>query len=730
MNSPLFLHITDAHVTGVGTELRRDDLKVKVAGIEHTTREASLELLFSRLAEHLQSQNRTLDGVIFTGDAADRGKLSGHEALLTFILDHLGPVGVTPAQIVATPGNHDVPRGTPPGSAERYEAFVAAWRKAGCVTPWLDGIDTPTVTNPGAHRLVDAEHRWALFPINSANWSHVQSDLPPELEAVWSDIPSLVAKGDPKLAETLKAQLNDIIRHDMARVSEEQLEALRQVVASTPQPTNGNQLRIAAIHHHLRSPSLREEVKAFADFTNLELLRRALRDRDIRVVLHGHKHVHAAQTELVYNAAGKDPSRLLVLSGATFDAHQEADAVRLLELNGLPWTPAIHLSRLALLRKGTEARYDDGEDFPLWEHDGTGSGSIVVHGSDLDTVYHRVRSAADGGAKGNTLVVDLDLPADAKASMPSDYPFPNALDQDSGPLWFNELAEWWQARHSRLEQRVPYHHGSRLYRYGGVFDQVARVAELLRRKPSSRAVAILIDPMRDFTPSGSDDEDFASFCLVQFRKRETGSASFVDVIGYYRAQEFARWWPINIAELRGLQLEVIRDTNAKPGRITTMTAEARAFGRSPTEVSVPVIDRWLDQHPGRLFLLATYLSGRQGESEEPNRADVVRSWVQSLEDFEQATQDYNPDGVPFAIEGLEALAIYITALGPKGDLASFLRALTGLINANRAYAATRRLRSDFEKWGARDHLANLKRLSLSLLGKYETSIPPIAGNAN
>jgi hypothetical protein len=96
---------------------------------------------------------------------------------------------------------------------------------------------------------------------------------------------------------------------------------------------------------------------------------------------------------------------------------------------------------------------------------------------------------------------------------------------------------------------MPFIHGSRLRRYGGKINQVDRVIKLLKTKASTRALAVLIDPFRDFTADGVDEE-FASFCLVQFKRRELGGAQrAVDVIAFYRAQEFARWWPINIAEI-------------------------------------------------------------------------------------------------------------------------------------------------------------------------------------
>lgn len=712
MADPLFLHITDPHITGDGVPFKRDDHKAKIPGIDHTTREKQLTLLLSRIAERLGDEGRELDAVIFSGDAAERGNLAGHAALHDIIVSTLGGIGITSGKIVATPGNHDVPRGKAPGTPERYEAFIEAWRKPGCITPWLDGVDTDDL-KPENHRLVASDHAWAIFPINSANWSHTESLLESPLKEIWEKIPELADDAD---RSAVKKQLDALIRFDMARVSPDHLEMLRKIVRDTPQPQSGAQIRLAAIHHHLRTPSLHEEIKPFADFTNLEHIRQALRQREIDVVLHGHKHQHAAQRELIYDSHGENPRRILVVSGATFSEQNEADAVRTVKLTGVPWTPAVQITKFALIRSGTDLSSEDDQPISLWRPIETNSGSVTVQGDDFDTVYHRACELAD---KDTTLIVDLDLPEDAAAAIPTEYPAPPSLKGDARNRWFEELAEWWQARHSRLESRVPYHHGSRLNQYAGTFDQIGRVTSLLKKKASSRAIAILIDPMRDFHPEGDEKENFASFCLVQFRKRELSQGKYVvDAIAYYRAQEFKKWWPINVAELRALQKSVCTGSKMTPGRITTITADARASGNKPTEVLVPIIDRWLDQSPGRLFLLAAHLAGHISGETSQAREEVIRGWMQSLDEFEEAAREYNDDGVPMAIEGLDALACYIEALEPTDtNLQQFLVELRGLERVNRAYQDSEKKKANFDRWGALPHLEKLRKLSSILLGK-------------
>lgn len=164
----------------------------------------------------------------------------------------------------------------------------------------------------------------------------------------------------------------------------------------------------------------------------------------------------------------------------------------------------------------------------------------------------------------------------------------------------------------------------------------------------------MLIPPRCRSPGGTSEE-FASFCLVEFRRRDAGGGGqSVDVIAFYRAQEFARWWPINIAELRLLQREIGAALGFKPGRITTI-ADARTIGRSPTQVAMPIIDRWLDQAPERLHLLTDALVHRSVRGEKQRRA--VAEWRGALVELRKATNEFNGDGVPVAIEGFELLPL-------------------------------------------------------------------------
>lgn len=702
-SSATFLHVTDPHIAGDGTVLHRDDHKVSVPGIRQATREDALDLALGRVAEGLKREGRSLDGVLFSGDAQDRGRPGGHELLLRILLNHFGTLGITAARIVAVPGNHDVLRGSAPGSVDRYKSFVDTWRAAGCVTPWLDGVDPSPVAggDHGKHYLIAEDRRWAILPINSSNWSNIVANLPEPLNGVWSRLAGLAANGDSALEKQLRAQLDALASYDMARVSPEQLEALRVIMRDVPQPKAGAQLRVAVLHHHLRAPGLREELKPFADVSNLEQVRTFLRDRSIDVVVHGHKHEQAAQFEHIYDDKGEDHRTTLVISGATFGDAQDRDAIRLITIDGLPATATVRIESFQLPRLGIDAGLPKTIVRRLWNPVAPLAGApVVLQGTNIDDVYERACVLASKDADRGTLIVHLDLPSDDPSSLPlpATYPVPSPLAEEERQPWLRDLVTWWQLDRSRLEDRLPYVHGGRLRRFGGKIDQIDRIIQLLQEASTTRALAVLIDPFRDFTPNGQDEE-FASFCLVEFKRREVrGGRTAIDCIAFYRAQEFARWWPINVAELRQLQRDIGQALGFEPGRITTVAGDARTISKSPSQVAMPIIDRWLDQAPGRLHLLANVFRDRNAGTTQ--RREAVRDWERSLSDLRQATQAFNPDRMAVPIEGLEMLAEYLEVARDEkdGELASLANTMRNLARHNRMFDRSSRNLSDFKGW--------------------------------
>ncbi len=278
--------------------------------------------------------------------------------------------------------------------------------------------------------------------------------------------------------------------------------------------------------------------------------------------------------------------------------------------------------------------------------------------------------------------------------------------------------DWWQLPQSQLQERVPYIHGTRLHNYANNLDHSDRVRTLLKDKQTTRAIALLVDPSVDFKEPSGGKTDFASFCLVQFTRRDENSTVFIDCVGYYRAQEMVKWWPINVAELLELQTQVGKPFNGQPGRITTITACARSLARSPTHVAMPVIDRWLDQTPEKYFILASALLNEAAMTD--NARKVLREWVTALDDLTGTATAQTQDGGPVvAIEGPARLATYLkSGTGPRAeacaDLADYLAEIARLGKSPPPAANV----SERQGWG--DQLSKLLKRVAEQCRQYDT----------
>jgi hypothetical protein len=132
---------------------------------------------------------------------------------------------------------------------------------------------------------------------------------------------------------------------------------------------------------------------------------------------------------------------------------------------------------------------------------------------------------------------------------------------------------------------------------------------------------------------------------------------------------------------------------------------------------MPIVDRWLDQAPQRLHLLADALvhKGINGDAQ----ASAVRDWRRSLSELRTATQGFNSDGIPVAIEGLLTLAAYIEATAPAGDeeLALLARNLSDLARVNQTFEHSTLSRASFNRWSpvAQSLLTTLERMTAARL---------------
>lgn len=683
-----FLVLTDLHLAGI---LKRDEIKSpSIPKIENPSRIAATGELLSSIADYLRRRHLTLEAVIFAGDAQDKGSKGSHDAAYQSIVDAFQEFGIDAAKIVSTPGNHDVLKGSPPGSEERYADFASVWRDKGCIVPWIDGLDPQKPSDTVRHRLVADDAQWAIYPLNTSNWSQVRANIPKDLTTVWDELPKKMAQGNGILEEQVKAALGRLLDYDMANISNDQLKVFRQTVDDTPQPTAGSQVRLAVMHHHLRSPSFRVEYKPFEGITNLEQLRSVLKETNVAAAIHGHKHEHNFRYEYVQSTDPDSPHRIAVVSAGTFQDGADHDAALLLTLKGLPYTPEISVERIDLPRTALDLTVSEPVSLMLVGLRNVEGAPVIVQGSNLDELYARAVQKAKSHI-GETLIVHYDPSDTRKGSLklPSQYPRSNGVTDEEMQNWLEDLVQWWQLERSSRDNDFPYPHGSRLRLFGGKLNQIDRIVRLLEKEPSSRALAVLVDPLRDFDRNG-EDEAFPSFTMMQVRKRETLRHTFsIDVIGFYRAQEFSQWWPVNMAELRLLQSELADHLKANLGTITTVTTDARFKPQGPGQVAVPVFDRWVDQSPEKLFMLALTLSG--DTRGEPFQEVLLREWVRSLNDIKEASSAADIDGLLIPAEGLKTLVTYLSMIDRQGEKSPLVQQLRSLVTANQTYQQSRKL---------------------------------------
>lgn len=672
-----FLHVTDCHLspTAAGDAV---DRKVWVPGMPAPLREEVLRATLKRLVEALKKRGQKLDGVLFSGDGTLRGEPEGQKRLRTLLLEELDQLSVSNATFVASPGNHDIIAGTKPGTQERYKLFTDAWLEPSpVIVPFLDGIDDIDALDPKRHVLTGDDGAWAVFPINTANWCQLtlRNEEYPGLDRLRDIV---------KDNDELRKLLDKLSSYDIARVSEDQLEVLRHLITSIGDEAT---LRIAVMHHHTLPVGAREEFKPFADMTNLGQLRQVLREHGFQILIHGHKHETAAYFDHIYadDDLTAPAHRILTISGGTFDAAspQISDPVRLIEIEHARHAPICTITRVAMASPGRRIRLTPLTPIRVWETDAQHHGPIVIYGTSIDDVYERAVQATDVK---RTMICVLDLNPVEELPIPKAYP--HAEDADRRREWFEETVRWWQLPSSRLEDRIPYIHGSRLKRFAGWFNQIERIIGILKDgKATSKTIALIVDPTRDLAGNNS----FASFCFVQFCLRGNKT---LDCIGYYRTQEFRHWWPVNVAELRHLQIAVANAASLAPGQITTIAPYPRLSEvRQPTKVAVPLIDQWLDNHPERIALITMALTNGQGEHYE----EGLKYWRRCINDLLQGATEFHADGVPVAIEGLDLLRDWMKCAGGDEDL---LRLLDELSNENRMLPNNPKLH-EFNRWKTR-----------------------------
>jgi 3',5'-cyclic AMP phosphodiesterase CpdA len=692
---PVILHLSDVHLGRAERDEVADDYKGEFVPLEErTNRYKILRWTLEALQEVVPEQ--PLDAVVVSGDITVANREDGFEQFED-LLGGLGELRPTNDRVVVVPGNHDVTWRTPPSSPERYEYFLKHVREAGYVTPLLDGID---IDSDGkrigddklTHHVVADDGSWVILPVNSSNYSGSREPLNELTDDDWEE---LLKWASSNVGANAPGQLERIRVNDAARVSPGQLQALNALLTSAAADASplGLPLRIAVIHHHLLPVSPREEVKSYESITNLGLVRNFLRDNDIGVVLHGHKHREYVYKDHVYPPEGLlagEPHEVLVLAGATIGTvdWDQTNIARLIRIDSAQKARQVSLAEVAGKEAGGALDPPSYERVPLWRRSDSAirSGSPeVVLGRDFDETYARVRSLFAAVSRLTHVVCCIENAASVD-KLPEGYPEIPDVAEETRQQWYDGIVAWWQKTDSSLRERLHFTHGSRIVRPD--VDQIDSAADALRADSSTtRAVITLLDPAQDRV--GQIEHKYPAFCLIQLVVRDEGKRRLLDCIGYFRKQEMRYWWPVNVGELRHVQKLVLSHLGGgksefEPGAIWTVTTLA-VDGTTVPRVAVPAIDRIFDDDEGRLWSMA-YAVAWDGMADRKERVAELLELLDEL----VPDKDFDPDGVPVAREGLSYVAGELQRLGkhhpgsPASDLAKTLQTL---YRANRDYNA-------------------------------------------
>jgi hypothetical protein len=437
---------------------------------------------------------------------------------------------------------------------------------------------------------------------------------------------------------TADEELKGLRTYDMPQVDFRQLEALGKRLDGLGIGTDADadpRLRIAALHHPIGVAASRQEIKPFEMITNLAEVRSFLRDRGFHVVLHGHKHESYAGWEWLV-PPGEElstvPHRVLVL-GSPGDFKTNRTACRLIEISPedakpVPGAPRIRFADIKAVRAGQGLGLD-GLEGPC-----TSLAQPFMQSTDVSTPWVvRAKTADAAYQQLRDLPTDSDTPRPVISVVESPGSTGDPITNyrsDDGALQLSDLVAWWQLPRPeavRTFSGSEFNHGERLY--AGSENAIARAVRAL---PSSKAIALLVDP-KETGKRGEETLEFPAFTALQLQPRKLGKgATALDIVGIYRKQDLDLWWPVNMAELAKIQSEAVEIAideqilkgTIEPGRLIAIATFGVHDDVLP-QMAGTALDRAVDLRPAWLYELAHLAAHPTADSEA--------QWATALSDI-------------------------------------------------------------------------------------------------
>jgi hypothetical protein len=649
----LILHLSDLHLANTTADDQVGDYKIEAVPEEdRVTRIGLMQSTLDALSNWLVAGDEALDAVIITGDVTTRGRPEGF-AKLPGLLAALGDALPEPGRIVVVPGNHDVTWDTPPGSAERYDAFIEGMRQPGYVTPLLDGVDYESAASLSAPGPLLIGPDFAIAAVNSADMCGVLEPFPADVE---EELQRLSSSGD------ISASLQDSIRrvrlYDMPRISEPQMAAVAGLLEQVP----AGLVRIAALHHQLAPVREEEEVKPFESIVNLGAFSAFLGDARIDVIAHGHKHADQVQvvtlggpvTGLQRHAVAASCG---TIGGAAGTGREIAKLIRI--GSDLPTLRRVEILTVPAVGAGRSLRKITSlYDQPTWRPPAATPVTVISGESATDVHEQLLEAGRRADRKPMRDVICVVDNGSTALEPPASYPQLEA-SMTAPAEWFKEIVGWWQD--PKRADGKPFTHGQRLYDWSGkAGDQVEAIIKILSLDTTtSRGVAILVNPDTDDITNRA--VEFPSFSLLHFWIDDGA----LNCSAFFRKQEMTYWWAVNAAEIARIQDHVRQalrtvDIEVAAGAIRTHTSQAVFSSRLP-KLNVPRIDRLLWQDPDSLRVLAVAVA----DLDMPEREKDIATFLSLMDDWAPQADAPPTDGAPVPKRGLAELAGMIAVLAAR-----------------------------------------------------------------
>jgi predicted phosphodiesterase len=717
----LLLHLSDLHLANAPDEEAVGDYKIEaVPEADRVTRINLLRNTLTALSDWLARSKETLDGIVITGDITTQGRPEGFGEL-PGVLAALGTALPEPARIVVVPGNHDVTRGTPPGSEDRYHAFLEGVRQVGYVTPLLDGIDYDGDEPSSSGDPLMLGPDFAVVAINSADMCGVVEPFQKNAEA---ELQRLSADG--MLPDSLQKEIQRVRMYDMPRISPRQMAALAGMLGMIP----AGSVRIAALHHQVAPVREEEEVKPFESIVNMGAFSAFLDAAGIDVIAHGHKHADHVQTVMLGDAARDHEHRAVVASCGTIGGVDGTgkEIAKLIRIGSdLPTLRRIEILSVPAVGAGTPLRrIKTVYDQPTWRPPGT-TPIAVISGTTATDVHEQLLEAARrNDRKPMRDVICLIDDGPTALEPPDSYPWP-ADSTDALTDWFNDIVSWWQDP-KRAEQK-PFTHGQRLRDWSGdhTHDQLDAIIEILGQDTgTSRGIAVLVNPDTDNV--ADKNIEFPSFSLLHLWIDDGA----LNCTAFFRKQEMIYWWAVNAAEIARIQayaLDALRPSHQEltAGPIRTHASEAVFSDRVP-KVAVPRIDRQFWQDPDSLRVLAVAIA----DSHMTDRDNDIATLLSLTDDWAPQSAAPPVDGAPVPTRGLAALADMLAALAnryPRSAAGATGELLREMDDVNARYLEKRNTKDAsraYRQWHASQSskIARLRELLVPDAATPSPSTPP------